>query len=349
MVEYDKNTVTFWSNGYKSFTGAPVMCAQYLLQASHPPGFYRTSRNNVWIDLDKEYNRIPEGTNITKVADGKVTCGFIGISPIPGTADSGDVYRVGINQKIYIVTTRRLYSNTSDTDDLYYKVIFQGDNSTNYLMNGYGYYYVKSKYINLYKNGTEVPEGAVMKKVYNLKTLKEIGVRKSKDESNDDNVVGLLQADAEIETLPNESDSNWTTVWFNSERAYVRTQYLTDVELVENKTKVKNLFVSNVKNNQYVLSWSKSYGCTGYNITYTGIGKNSKAFFKKTDYKKTSITVNRSYFKNNRNTILVNIAANYKTGATEATQIVLSLENRPPKMKKKRLNIKKNQISLKKW
>ena len=176
-----------------------------------------------------------------------------------------------VYHNVNIVTTRRLYSNTSDTDDLYYKVIFQGDNSTNYLMNGYGYYYVKSKYINLYKNGTEVPEGAVMKKVYNLKTLKEIGVRKSKDESNDDNVVGLLQADAEIETLPNESDSNWTTVWFNSERAYVRTQYLTDVELVENKTKVKNLLVSNVKNNQYVLSWSKSSGCTGYNITYTGI------------------------------------------------------------------------------
>ena len=58
-------------------------------------------------------------------------------------ADSGDVYRVGVNQKIYIVTTRRLYSNTPDTDDLYYKVIFQGNNSTNYLMNGYGYYYVK--------------------------------------------------------------------------------------------------------------------------------------------------------------------------------------------------------------
>ena len=348
VVAYDKYTVTFWSNGYKSFTGAPVMCAQYLLQASHPPGFYRTSRNNVWIDLDKEYNRIPEGTNIKYVAEGKVTCGFIGISPIPGTADSGDVYRVGINKKIYIVTTRRLYSNTPDTDDLYYKVIFQGDNSTNYLMNGYGYYYVKSKYINLYKNGTKVPNDAVMKKVYNLKTLKEIGVRKSKDESNNDNVVGFLQANAEIETLPKESDSNWTTVWFNSERAYVRTQYLTDVELVENKTKVKNLLVSNVKNNQYVLSWSKSPGCTGYNITYTGIGKNSKAFFKKTDYKKTSITVNRSYFKNNRNTILVNIAANYKTGATEATQIVLSLDNRPPKMKKKRLNIKKKQISFEK-
>ena len=48
----------------KSFTGAPVMCAQYLLQASHPPGFYRTSRNNVWIDLDKEYNRIPEKVQI---------------------------------------------------------------------------------------------------------------------------------------------------------------------------------------------------------------------------------------------------------------------------------------------
>lgn len=75
-------------------------------------------------------------------------------------------------------------------------------------MNGYGYYYVKSKYINLYKNGTKVPNDAVMKKVYNLKTLKEIGVRKSKDESNNDNVVGFLQANAEIETLPKESDSN---------------------------------------------------------------------------------------------------------------------------------------------
>ncbi len=66
-----------------------------------------------------------------------------------------------------------------------------------------------------------------------MKTLKEIGVRKSKDESNNDNVVGFLQANAEIETFPKESDSNWTTVWFNSERAYVRTKYLTDVELVE--------------------------------------------------------------------------------------------------------------------
>lgn len=27
VVAYDKYTVTFWSNGYKSFTGAPVMCA----------------------------------------------------------------------------------------------------------------------------------------------------------------------------------------------------------------------------------------------------------------------------------------------------------------------------------
>ena len=69
---------------------------------------------------------------------------------------------------------------------------------------------------------------------------------------------------------------------------------------------------------------------------------------RKTNYKKTSITVNRSYFKNNRNIIFVNIAANYKTGATEATQIVLSLDSRPPKMTKKRLNIKKNQISFEK-
>ena len=84
------------------------MCAQYLLQASHPPGFYRTSRSNVWIDLDKEYNRIPEGTNITKVADGKVTCGFIGISPIPGTADSGDVF-ILIHQ-IQMICITKLYS-----------------------------------------------------------------------------------------------------------------------------------------------------------------------------------------------------------------------------------------------
>ena len=95
------------------------------------------------------------------------------------------------------------------------------------------------------------------------------------------------------------------------------------------------------------MSWSKSPGCTGYNITYTGIGKNSKASLKRPIIRKHQYC-KRVLFKNNRNTILVNIAANYKTGATEATQIVLSLDNRLPKMKKKHLNIKKKQISFEK-
>lgn len=347
VVAYDKNTVTFWSNGYRSFSESPAMCKQYLLQESHPPGFYRTSRSNVWLNLDKEYNRIPGDGSFTYQAMGKVTCNFLGVSPIPGTADSGDVYKVGINQKLYIVDTRRILPNTSDTDDLYYKVAFQGKNTTNYLSKG-GYYYVKSKYINLYRNGTKVPEGAVMKKVYNLKSKKEIGVRKSKDESSDSNIIGLLQADAEIETLPEESDSEWTTVWFNSTRAYVRTKYLNEVELVEQKTNVKNLGISDVKNNQFVLSWDSSPGCTGYNITYTGIENNAEAFFKKTDYKETSIIVDRSYFTNSRHSIYVSVAANYKTGATEATKIILSLDYAIPKLKKNQLNIQRDMISFKK-
>ena len=68
---------------------------------------------------------------------------------------------------------------------------------------------------------------------------------------------------------------------------------------------------------------------------HTPVSGKLEAFFKRPIIRKQSITVNRSYFKNNRNIILVNIAANYKTGATEATQIVLSFGQQTTKDEKR--------------
>ena len=146
VVAYDKNYIIYWSNGYRSFTESPVMCKQYLLMASHPPGFYRLPRSVVWLDCGRTENVVPTGETIKKEGTGRVTSSFIGISPISGTADSGDVYKVKVNTELNVVSTVKLPSRTSDTTDTYYKISFNGKNDVNYMTrNRPGYYYVKSK------------------------------------------------------------------------------------------------------------------------------------------------------------------------------------------------------------
>lgn len=59
---------------------------------------------------------VPTGETIKKEGTGRVTSSFIGISPIPGTADSGDVYKVKVNTELNVVSTVKLPSRTSDTN-----------------------------------------------------------------------------------------------------------------------------------------------------------------------------------------------------------------------------------------
>ena len=274
VVAYDKNYIIYWSNGYRSFTESPVMCKQYLLMASHPPGFYRLPRSVVWLDCGRTENVVPTGETIKKEGTGRVTSSFIGISPIPGTADFGDVYKVKVNTELNVVSTVKLPSRTSDTTDTYYKISFNGKNDVNYMTrNRPGYYYVKSKYINLYRADMKTPSNLVDYQVNYPVTYanqkRDINVQAAANSSSE--VLGYLQNEAQVQVYEKESNASWAAIYFNSQKAYVPAKYLKKVvkPVVQKPKNVpKNFRIKTIKNNQYVLKWDKPAGCKDYQIIY---------------------------------------------------------------------------------
>lgn len=324
VVAYDDKYVTFWSNGYKAFSNIAT-CAQRLWQLSNPAGFYRVERRYVWLDTGKKENKIPAGETIKKAGTGKVTSAYLGISPIPGIADSGDVYKVPQNTQLTVVSASLFESVTpGKTKDTYYKVAFKANTATRYLYST-GYYYVQSKYINLYKTGAVKPGSTAVGTISGVGANKYLNVRSSPEQK--DNVIGYLQNGAKVDVF--EKNSNWATIYFNSQKAYVMSSYISGGTNTPSVKDVQKLRIKNITENKYVLTWDTVPNCTDYRIFYTTALTGGKTLYSNYHCKTNSMTVNPAYFMS-MNRIYVKVAANFGSSPTKSASLALTV---PPKPK----------------
>lgn len=346
VVAYDSSKVIFWSNGYRAFVN-PVNCRQNDWQLSHPAGFYQVSRKYVWLDTGRKENLVPAGETIAKAAVGRVTASFIGISPIPGVADSGDVFRIALNKELNIVSTELIPSETPDkTKDTYYKISFNANTATRYMTRvSPGYYYVKSKYINLYKTGAVKPGATTSGKIFRLTPSQVLRVRQTPESGN--NVIGYLQSGAKVEVF--EKGPSWTTIYFNSQKAYVSSSYVSAGNTAAPVKDVRNLRIQSIKKNRYVVAWDAVSGCTDYRVAFvTSPVFGKKVLYRTYHHKTNSIIVSSSYFKNNRGLSVV-VAANFGSTATKSADLGLSVPNTPRTFTSKELKAGKKSVTVSRY
>ena len=352
VVAYDSQKVIFWSNGYRSFgPEGPVMCKQYMLMMSHPPGFYQVSRNQVWLDLGRQENRVPDGEVPVKVAEGRVTSSLVGISPVPGVADSGDVFMVPVNEKLDVVSTEPIASTTpGKTTDTYYKILFNAKTVTNYMTwKSPGYYYVKSKYINLYRTGIEEPKDAIWVKIHKLKANGTLSVRSAPQTG--DNIIGYLQNDAEVQMFENESTDKWATIYYNNTKAYILASYV-NKDIAPVKKDVTNLRIKDIVDNQYILTWDEVPKCTDYRVAVVQqlptnrnhVGPENN-LYREYHYTSNELKIGSDFFAG-RNYLAVIVAANFGDNPTEYTYIELTVPGKPRAMPKSYLKAGKNKIRV---
>lgn len=314
IVAYDDQWVTFWGEGYAPAydIGQFVACNQDLIQTTHSPGFYRVKRSQVWIDLGRyARNIVPDGEKVNIQATGKVTNKFLGVSVKPGIAKSGDVYRVPQGTDLKIVSTEPIASETSGDSNTYYKIYFNGKNDVNYMTyKSPGYYFVNTKYVNLYKKGVKTPEGSATGKVYKLSDNAELKVYDQK--STDAKVIGKMQNDAQVIYFADESTDGWLTIWFNSQKAYVKAEYVSKTTDVSSGSKVTNMHIKDIVNNQYVIAWDDLYKATNYRFravtswndymlaARTNPKVNAALIYENLNLKNNYITLKNSCFKNKK-------------------------------------------------
>lgn len=359
VVAYDDRNVIFWSNGYKAFPESPAMCHQSDIMMSHPPGFYMIPKGQVWMNLDSNYNAYNKFDNYDKdgnaivnyVAKGKVTKNYLGICTLPGVVSTGDVYRVKNNTELYVVSTQKVTLKGESIP--YYKVAFRATNHT-YYMSKWGYFYVQSRYINLYRNGVKVPDNLTDGKIVDS-YAHDINVYKEPKTSS--TVLGYVQKDTEIQYYEQDSNSTWSKVWYNSGEAYIQTKYLQKVNkpaVEQPKPAPSKVSVKTIKNNQYVMTWNKPSGCQDYKIILT---KNPLSTAKKNivyqnnHYKSNVFTVKNSWLKKNTKTgLYLLVSANYSHGTSTSTRSdLIYMASKPKALKKKQLKISKKSIKFVKY
>ncbi len=315
VLAYDDQWVIVWSDGYTPYKNLTDFqsCKTYLVQTAHRPGFYRVKREQVWLDMGRYESTTPkDGEKVTIKAEGKTTKDFVGIKLFNGIPSWGDSYRVPINTKLQVVSTEPIESRTKGDTAKYYKIYFNGKNDVNYMTyKKSGYYYVNAKYINLYNKDTKVPNGTKEGKVYKLATGKELNVYEEK--STTSTVLGAFENDATVEYFTDETDDTWTTIWFNNKKAYVKSANFSKSTAVSGGTKVTNLHIKDIVNNQYVVGWDDLYNSSTYKVGIVTswddfvlaaksqiAGSKNYALIDDTDIDTNYYKVKSSYFKNRK-------------------------------------------------
>lgn len=256
IVAYDKNWVYFWSTGLKSYEGThTAYCKNWLLLRSHPAGFYKMDRDNVWINLY-------ENDVDVKTTDKEIGIGYISKSTsvyqTPGDAGSGPCYGVGTNTELLVADATPVKSVKAGDKNTYYRVQFVGSNDTYYMGYKYYYVYVNSKYINVYKYINEnkdlkLPANAAKAYLYRGTVTDNYGSLYSEKSTSSAKINGELGSGAEVYVDVDKSDENWVAVQFNDEIGYIpakktysHMQYYVD-----------DIWIQDIKDNKYVLSCGK--------------------------------------------------------------------------------------------
>jgi len=250
IVDYDKNWVYIWSTGLKAFeNNSTGYCKNWLLLRSHPAGFYRISRDYVWVNL---YNDNTFAKDSDKIyGEGYATVSLTDLYHIAGNTETGPCYQVDVNTKFQIVDPDPVTVTVDGKEKSFYKVQFKGKNDTYYM--GYRTYhvYVESKYLNVYKYNSDgkvtVPENVCKAYIYKPSVTVSPELMYTEKSTKSEKIYGALGDGAKIYVDYSQSDEDWVAVLFNDSIGWVEKKRIVYY--------IDNLWIKDIKDNKYVLSW----------------------------------------------------------------------------------------------
>ncbi|MDE6626480.1 MAG: hypothetical protein K2K56_08940 [Lachnospiraceae bacterium] len=369
VVACDEEWVTVWDNGYQSWdlemsaTGSiwSVVCHGGPTDAyleTHPGGFYKIQRNKVWLDFALSENHPYNSEEAIPKAGNGVVTSLAKLRPVPNENEKTDckstpVYALTAGTEVNVVSAQLVPSKTPGSTIKYYKVSFNGSEEVQNNRVGYlqykvpGVYYLDSRYLNFTQKGIKTPDGAVLGEITNVTSGSEVYVYKSKDTGSER--IGILTKGTAMEMFPAESDTNWTTVYFNGQKCYVQTKYIIRVKY--KVTDISEPYIADVVKDQYVIGWDPGKNNVDFyvELAYEPSGKKKKkVLWKNSHYTDTTFTIARKYMSASRQ-ICVTVQANTKNGEKgEALQLWIdptmpSLENQ---IEKQCIKVGKNKIKF---
>lgn len=285
---------------------------------THPAGFYRVKREDVWLDLSlKENHPWKSESEIPNAGTGKVT-GLAHLCPVPDEAGAAysPVYALPGGTEVTVVSTE-LVPSQSGGSRKYYKVAFNGsdktqNNAVNYLAYKVpGMYYIDSRYLDFTKKGVTVPEGSKPARIANAKSKTPVYAYASKDAGSEK--LGILSNDYETWSFPSESDSSWTTIWFSGQKLYVQTKYITQADY--KVTDISNLVLADIKGTNLIYKWNKGVNNVDFSCKIIArYGKLQKVIYSNDHVKKPQLTVKSSYLDEAEGNIYIVVQANNING-----------------------------------
>lgn len=346
IVDYDEEWVTVWDDGFQVWNSelgtynAVVLHCAYGVDAyleTHPAGFYRFKREDVWVDFGLPANHpYKKGEKVPSAGTGVVTK-MVNLRPVPNEEEKvyTPVYVLPRGTKLNVVSTKLVASEAAGSTKKYYQVSFDGtdgksgpqrttiaefeqsgkvglQNNTVYYMayNAPGLYYVDSRFLNFTKKGTKEQENEVPGEITNVKSNGTVYIYKSKDTESEK--LGVVTKGVEINMIPSQSDEKWTAVLFSGETTYVQTKY---IKLGKYKvTNISKLCVADIVDEDWVMTWNPGKNIIDYAVEisygpYTS--KKREVLWKDAHYKDTKIVVDKKY-KHNTKTVYVTVRANTK-------------------------------------
>lgn len=345
VVAVNGDKVIFWSNGYRAFpsTGVDsISCNSQNWLLSHPPGFYQISASQVWLNVPTaEYNIIPTGQENKVAAYGNTTRINLGLWQKPSN-EGRPMYVLGNNVKVSLASTEKIPA-IDGSGDTYYKLIFMGNNSSDYMMKNKTYGYINSIYVDVDFGGADKPADLQTASVINIDTNTILNLYSEKNEQS--KIVGKVVLNTNVKYSPGESDSDWTTIWFSGKRCYIPSKYIQQGQYIK-ISETGRLAVKDIVNGQQVVRWDPINTNKGYTIAVTTTDNNNDlgkfgGYWLYTDKKYTGneFTIDSSYFKDGskaRSKIYFRVTANgsNKTLSIELPRLKVLEETKAPKWNK---------------
>jgi len=335
VVDYDDDWVYFWSTGTKAYTSQALAdCSGWMLMNTHPAGFYKIARSDVWFHLYEEDEYVKVGDQSAGI--GYTTTWSTSLYQEPGKIKAKAVYKVGTNSYLEVADAAPVKSVVEGDDTLYYRVMFVGSNDTYYMGHYYYYLYVDSRALNIYKGDKKgniiEPEGIVKARITNTESSSYIAY--SKKSTSSKKVNTLFQNGAIVMVDPANSDAQWAAVYINNRLAYIPADKL--------KYFIDEIKVVNVVDNKYVLSWGKIpakvnaefYNPSGSRIASASYGASVDSVKVGSDALKSS-----KYFS-----LDVKMVAK-AAGSDDKAEIILKFPSKPSSQFSKR-TVSNNQVTM---
>ena len=336
VVDYDDDWVYFWSNGSKAYTTTALDdCSGWLLMNTHPAGFYKIARSDVWFHLYAKDKYASKNAQYAGV--GYTTTVSTSLYQEPGKIKAKAVYKVGQNSYLKVVDAAPVKSVVKGDDALYYKVMFIGSNDTYYMGYNYYYLYVDSRDINLHKadryGNIAEPKGSQKARIANISKASHAVY--SKKSTSSTKVNTLVQSGARVLVDRAKTDSKWAAVYINGRVGYIPASKL--------KYYIDEIKIVNVVDNKYVLSWGNIPAKVNAAF-YDPYGSKIKTVAYGASLDSVKLSSNSFKSGNSFNSYSVKMVAK-AAGTDDEAEVVLKFPAKPSKSFSKR-TVSNNQITM---